>query len=876
MSLHDYQSERIESQWYTYWQTHKFFSSSPQKGKTPYTVLLPPPNITGVLHMGHVLNATKQDILVRRARMQGKEVCWVPGLDHASIATEAKVVASLKKEGIHKRNMKREDFLKRAWAWKKEYGTIIIKQLHRLGVSCDWDRLRFTMEPALAESVTKAFVTLYERGYIYRGYRMIHWDPAGKTALSDDEVIHRKVNGHFYHINYPLLDIPNTTIEVATTRPETLLGDTALCVHPDDERYQHLIGKRALVPLINREIPIISDPYVEKTMGTGCLKVTPAHDANDYKLGLKHKLPIIEIFHPDGTLNQTAQRYIGEDRFVARKKIITALEKEGYIAKIVPHVHQVGFSERTNTVVEPRLSTQWFVKMKKLAEPALKSVADGTIKFHPAKFQNTYNAWLNNVKDWCISRQLWWGHRIPAYYLADGRHVIAATREEAVKKAQLLSGNNTLSTNDLKQDEDVLDTWFSSSLLPMSVFDGMIKPDNPDFAYYYPTNDLVTGPDIIFFWVARMIMASYAFTNKPPFKNVYFNGIVRDKKGRKMSKSLGNSPDTLGLIQKYGADGVRAGVLFSTPAGNDLLFDEKLCEQGKKFIHKIWNALKLVKGWQPSADQKVGDQKIAIEWFEARYQETVRALETSLAQFRISEAFIILYKLIWSDFCAHYLEMVKPAWEAEKKIPLSLYETTVNFFERLIKLLHPFMPFITEEVWHQLKARQPKDSITLAPWPTKVKQAPKKSLDQAKYAFELISHIRHLRRIHKVSAREILSLVRATEPTNWLDRFAFYITKKANVKIVTHDKPTQKGISFIIGQCQLSLPVLNVKKENGSQEGLEKEYAYQKAFLAIIEKKLANKKFIANAPNAVIVLEEKKKKDTIARIKVLAALLKKG
>ena len=874
MSLTDYQPDLIESKWYAYWQKEHFFASSPNPEKKPYVVILPPPNITGVLHMGHVLNSTKQDILVRKARMQGRETCWVPGLDHASIATEAKVVAMLKEQGIEKKDLTREAFLAHVWKWKEKYGDIILEQFHKLGLSCDWSRLRFTMDPSSSQAVTKAFISLYEDGYIYRGHRMVHWDPAGQTALADDEVIHREVQGHFYYIKYRLTHQKDAFITVATTRPETLLGDTALCVNPQDARYQHLIGKRVIVPLINREIPIIADTYVDPEVGTGCLKVTPAHDANDYQLGLQHQLPIIEIFHPDGTLNPAAQRYIGEDRFVAREKIAHDLQKEGYLDKIVPHTHQVGFSERTNAVVEPRLSTQWFVKMEELTQPALQSVQEGTIRFHPAKFQNIYQVWLENVRDWCISRQLWWGHRIPAYYLKDGRHIIAATPEEALQKARKITGNPSLPNTALRQDEDVLDTWFSSWLWPLTVFDGITQPDNPDYAYYYPTHDLVTGPDIIFFWVARMIMAGYAFADKPPFENVYFTGIVRDKQGRKMSKSLGNSPDALGLIAKYGADGLRAGMLFSTPAGNDLLFDEKLCSQGKKFMHKLWNALKLVKGWKVTSTRKPEEEKVAIQWFEARYQQTLQQIEDSFAHYRLSEAFVTLYKIIWDDFCAHYLEMIKPARQTDNTVPEATYKATITFFENLMRLLHPFMPFITEEIWHQLAPRQPQESLAVASWPLPKGAKASTLTQEAMCAFELITRIRHLRRTHQYPAQQTLSLNVQGDIPQWLTHFAFYVRKQAKIsQITTQQKSPEGSVAFMLQKCEFELPDIIPQEDTASKETLEKELAYQQGFLATVKKKLDNQQFVAHAPPPVVARERQKLQDATERIAALKQLL---
>ena len=871
MPSSQYISDLAEPKWYAYWLTHKLFASSPNDTKEPYVVLMPPPNITGVLHMGHVLNYTKQDILVRRARMQGKEACWVPGLDHASIATEAKVVALLKEKGLEKKEIGRQAFLAHAMEWKEKYGTIILDQQRRLGVSCDWDRLAFTMDAPRSESVQQAFIALYDQGYIYRGHRIINWDPAGQTALSDDEVIYREVQSNFYHINYAIVG-SEETVTVATTRPETLLGDTALCVHPEDTRYQHLIGKKAYVPLIRREIPVITDTYVDRELGTGCLKVTPAHDPNDYALSLTHDLAIIDILHPDGTLNPAAQRYVGQDRMVARKKIVQDLEKEGCLVKTLPHVHQVGFSERTDAVVEPRLSTQWFIKMHELAQPAIENVKDGSLSFYPDKFKNTYNAWLKNVRDWCISRQLWWGHRIPAYYLPDGRFVVAATIEEALEKAKTLTNDPNLTADALTQDEDVLDTWFSSALWPMTVFDGIRHPDNKDYTYYYPTNDLVTGPDIIFFWVARMVMAGHVFTQQIPFKNVYFTGIVRDKKGRKMSKSLGNSPDPLELMRQYGADGIRAGMLFSTPAGNDLLFDVKLCEQGQKFVHKLWNAHKLLKSWQPVEQPIAPAAQTSIEWFHARYASVHTELTHSFEQFRLSEAFIILYKCIWDDFCAHYLEMIKPP--AGQAISSHLYQETLGFFEKLLTMLHPFMPFITEEIWHQLRPRQEKECIALQPWPRPSAPTDPSILAEATHAFDLITRIRHLKRTYAHPANAPLSLHLKGPLPAWVTRFSAYITKQAKLQNITSQpaKPSQ-GHAFVLDKCEWTLPEMKVQSDPHTRKELQDQLAHREKFADSIHKKLANPQFIKNAPSHVVTLEKKKLADTQGKIKALKELL---
>ncbi len=717
-----YQPKEAEDKWYSYWLKHDFFKSVPDE-REPYTIVIPPPNVTGVLHMGHMLNNTIQDVLIRRARMKGKNACWVPGTDHASIATEAKVVAMLKEKGITKKDITRPEFMAYAWEWKEKYGGIILEQLKKLGASCDWDRTRFTMEDELSEAVIDTFIHLYKKGWIYRGIRMVNWDPQGKTAVSDEEVIRKEVNQKLYYIRYKVVSSelsevndhftthhsPLTTdfLTIATTRPETIMADAAICINPNDGRYFHLHGRRVLIPLINREIPIILDEYVTMDFGTGCLKVTPAHDLNDYELGQKHNLPVIDILNDDGTLNENARILVGLDRFAARKKIAVLLEADGYLEKVEDYKSQIGFSERTDAVIEPKLSMQWFCKMDEMAKPALDYVLKGDIKLIPEKFTNTYRHWMENVKDWCISRQLWWGQQIPAWYLPNGQYVIAKNREEALEQAKRLTINNSLLTiEDLKQDEDVLDTWFSSWLWPISVFDGFKDPNNADINYYYPTNDLVTAPEILFFWVARMIMAGHEFRGEIPFKNVYLTGIVRDKLGRKMSKSLGNSPNPLDLIEKFGADGVRVGMLLSSPAGNDLMFDESHCEQGRNFANKVWNAFRLVKGWEVDNSLQ-NNNGVAIEWFESRFNEALNQIDENFAQYRISEALMTTYKLVWDDFCAWYLEMIKPAYQPlanGRRQPLiateTYYNCTVAFFENILKILHPFMPFITEELWH--------------------------------------------------------------------------------------------------------------------------------------------------------------------------------
>jgi len=707
-----YNPASTENKWYSHWMEKKYFHSEPDE-REPFTVVIPPPNVTGVLHMGHMLNNTLQDVLVRRARMQGKNACWVPGTDHASIATEAKVVNKLKQEGIDKNDLSREKFMTHAWEWKEKHGGIILEQLKKLGASCDWDRTRFTMDEALYESVIDTFIDLYEKGFIYRGVRMVNWDPQAQTAVSDEEVIHKEVKSKLYYLRYAVEGEPGKFLTIATTRPETILGDTAVCVHPEDERFRDFVGKKVIVPLVNRPVPVIADEYVDREFGTGALKITPAHDIHDYEIGQKHHLESIDIFNDDGTLNEAAQLYVGKDRFAVRDEIVDDLDKAGNLVKIEDYVNSVGFSERTDAVIEPKLSMQWFLKMKELAKPALEVVENNEVQFHPAKFKNTYRHWMENVRDWNISRQLWWGQRIPVYYLPNGEFVVAKTADEALEKARKQFNQSDLQTADLKQDEDVMDTWFSSWLWPISVFDGIRFPDNEEIKYYYPTNDLVTGPDIIFFWVARMIMAGLEYRKEIPFKNVYFTGIVRDKLGRKMSKTLGNSPDPLELIKKHDADGVRVGMLLTTPAGNDLPFDEALCEQGRNFSNKIWNALRLVKGWtEDKALETPEHSKQAITWFEDKLSETLAGIEKNFADYRISDALMATYKLIWDNFCSWYLEMIKPAYQQ----PIDAYtlEKTIDLFEKLMKMLHPFMPFITEEIWHLLREREAGDDIIVA------------------------------------------------------------------------------------------------------------------------------------------------------------------
>lgn len=861
-----YNPQAIEDKWYKHWLQYNFFHSKPNPKKKPYTMVIPPPNVTGILHMGHILNNTIQDVLVRKARMEGKEACWVPGTDHAAIATEAKVVAMLKKKGINKNDLTREAFLKHAWAWKEKYGGIILEQLKKIGASCDWERTRFTLEESLNEAVNIVFIQLYEKGYIYRGNRMVNWDPQGKTALADDEVIYKEVTSPLYYLRYALIG-EDDDVTIATTRPETILGDAALCIHPNDPRYQHLKGKKVFVPLIHRPIPIIEDAYVAMDFGTGCLKVTPAHDVHDYQLGQKHQLASINIFHEDGTLNEAAQLYSGEDRLVVRKKIVQQLKEAGHLVKTENYKNRIGFSERTDAVVEPRISTQWFVKIKELARPALENVLNDTIQFHPAKFKNMYQGWLEKVQDWCISRQLWWGHRIPAYYLPDGTVVVAKNKQAALAKVK--TQHQGLTEKDLKQDEDVLDTWFSSWLWPITVFDGFKDPNNEDIRYYYPTHDLVTAPEIIFFWVARMIMAGYEFRGDAPFRNVYFTGIVRDKLGKKMAKSLGNSPDPLTLIAQYGADGVRTGMLFSAPAGNDLLFDTKLCEQGRNFANKIWNALRLIKSWETSAH--VDDKAIAMQWFEAKFYQSLQEVEAHFQKFRISDALLAIYKLIWDDFCAWYLEMIKPNYG--QPIAKHTYEATCSFFESLMKLLHPFMPFITEEIWHHLKNRNEKDCIIVAAWPQQ-QAFDERLLYQAIHAFEVISSIRSIRNKKQIDPQQKLTLYLRQDIPQWLVNFAGYIKKLAHVsQIIPNSTKEMNGMGFSVDRCECFVPIVEKVDQEKEKVYLHKELTYTKDFLNAIMQKLNNERFMQNAPEKVIALEKKKKEDTVLKIKMLEEIL---
>jgi len=824
--------------------------------------------------MGHMLNNTLQDVLVRRARMQGKNALWLPGTDHASIATEAKVVAKLKEEGIDKSELTREQFLDHAWEWKEKHGGIILEQLKKLGASCDWDRTRFTMDEALYDSVIDVFIDLYNKGLIYRGVRMVNWDPSALTALSDEEVIHKEVQSKLYYLRYKVEGSEDEWVTIATTRPETILGDTAVCINPNDERYTNLKGKRVIVPLVNRSVPIIEDEYVDMEFGTGCLKITPAHDINDYEIGFKHKLDTIDIFNDNGTLSEKAELYIGEDRFVVRKKIVKDLENAGNLVKIEDYVNKIGYSERTNEVIEPKLSLQWFMKMEEMAKPALDIVMDDTIKFHPAKFKNTYRHWMENVRDWCISRQLWWGQQIPAYYLPNKEIVVAKSKEDAFKLAQEKYDLPDLRIDDIQQDEDVLDTWFSSWLWPISVFDGIRYPDNEDIKYYYPTNDLVTAPEILFFWVARMIMAGQEYRKDIPFKNVYLTGIVRDKQGRKMSKQLGNSPDPIELMNKYGADGVRVGMLLTSPAGNDLPFDEMLCEQGRNFSNKIWNALRLVKGWEVDESIKQPDSSsVSIRWFEAKLNSTIKVIDGLYSDYRISEALMALYKLIWDDFCSWYLEMIKPAYQ--KPIDKNTLEKTVEFFEKLMKLAHPFMPFITEDIWHHLAERKESESIMVSDMPT-AWGFDKKLLETMEIEEQVIIAIRSLRKDKNIPNKEPLELfIRKNNEEEANHTFDSVITKLCNLTGIGYVEEKVPGASsFIVKSTEFFVPLGDTIDKEAEILKLEEELKYTKGFLISVSKKLSNERFVNNAPEKVVEMERKKLADAESRIKVIEEQIK--
>jgi valyl-tRNA synthetase len=858
-----YNPADVEEKWYAYWLKNGLFKSKPD-GREPYTVVIPPPNVTGILHMGHMLNNTIQDILVRRARMEGKNACWVPGTDHASIATEAKVVNKLAAQGIKKSDLSREEFLKYAWEWKEEHGGIILKQLQKLGASCDWDRTAFTMDEIRSESVLKVFVDLYNKGLIYRGVRMVNWDPKALTALSDEEVIYKDEHSKLYYLRYFIED-EDKYIIVATTRPETILGDTAVCVNPNDPRYSFLKGKKVIIPLVNRVVPIIMDDYVDIEFGTGCLKVTPAHDVNDYMLGEKYNLPSIDIFNDNGTISEAGGLYVGMDRFDVRKQIAKDLQKAGLLEKVEDYDNKVGYSERTNVVIEPKLSMQWFVKMDKLAAPALDAVMKDEIKFHPDKFKNIYRHWMENIKDWCISRQLWWGHRIPAYYLPQGGFVVAATPEEALKLAREKSGKADLQMSDLRQDEDCLDTWFSSWLWPISLFDGINNPGNEEINYYYPTTDLVTAPDIIFFWVARMIMAGYEYEHKLPFRNVYFTGIVRDKIGRKMSKSLGNSPDALELIKTYGADGVRMGLMLAAPAGNDILYDDALCEQGRNFNNKIWNAFRLVKGW--NVDETLPQPQtaaIAVEWFDAQLNRTLEEVKDLFGKYRLSEALMAIYKLFWDEFSSWYLEMVKPAYQ--QPIDRKTYDATLRYFDALLRMLHPFMPFITEELWQHLYDRKEGESIMTARMP-EPQPVDMEIINRFETTKLVVAGIRTIRLQKGIANKEQLTLqiIGAHDHSN--DCILTKMTNLATIETIEEKDPA--AASFRVHATEYAIPMSNAIDVEAELKKLEAELKYAQGFLKTVMGKLGNERFVQNAPEAVVAMERKKKADAEEKIKSL-------
>jgi valyl-tRNA synthetase len=862
-----YDPKRVEQHWYAYWMQHRFFHSKPD-GREPYTIVIPPPNVTGVLHMGHMLNNTLQDVLIRRARMQGKNACWVPGTDHASIATEAKVVAKLKAEGVPKASLTREAFLEHAWAWTREYGGVILEQLKKLGCSCDWDRTKFTMDPDMEASVIRVFVDLYRKGLVYRGYRMVNWDPEARTTLSDEEVLYEERQGFLYYIGYPIVGSDDRVI-IATTRPETLLGDVAVCVHPEDARFTHLHGKRVRVPICDREVPVIADPYVSMEFGTGCLKITPAHDENDYLIGQQHGLEIIDIFNPDATLNQYGLHYEGMDRFEARKAIVEALEQQGYLIKKEPYTNKVGTSERTGAVIEPRLSDQWFLSMKELAGPAMEAVLDTReVRLVPSRFENTYRHWMENIRDWNISRQLWWGQRIPAWYYGPGKadYAVADSLEEALELAREQSGNPGLEAADLRQDEDVLDTWFSSWLWPISVFGGILEPDNEEIQYYYPTTDLVTGPDILFFWVARMIMAGYHFRGERPFETVYLTGLVRDKQRRKMSKSLGNSPDALGLIGQYGADGVRVGLLLSAVAGNDLLFDEGLCQQGMNFANKVWNAFRLVQGWQVEDRPQPEESLLGIQWYEARFQATLEEIEDHYAKYRISDALMATYKLVWDDFCSWLLEIVKPPFG--EPMDRRTYAAVIGLFEGNLKLLHPFMPFLTEEVWQHIESRKPEEALVVAPWPER-QPFEGALLEGFEFTREVISGIRTIRKEKNIPFREAVSLQVLDE--EGADRkWELLVRKLANVDQVSLVASAPEGaLSFRVRSNEYFIPLEGAVDLEEELRKIREELEYTRGFLASVEKKLSNSRFVDNAPEQVVALERKKAADAAAKIETL-------
>lgn len=866
-----YNAKQIENKWYSYWMKHNYFHSEVDE-RTPYTIVIPPPNVTGVLHMGHMLNNTIQDVLVRRARLQGFNACWVPGTDHASIATEAKVVAKLKVDGIDKATLSREEFLEYAWEWTHKHGGIILEQLKKLGASCDWSRTKFTMDDEMSASVIRVFVDLYKKGNIYRGYRMVNWDPQAKTTLSDEEVIYEEKQGNLYYINYKI-EGSNDTLTIATTRPETILGDSAICINPNDERFAHLRGKKAIVPVCNRVVPIIEDQYVDVEFGTGCLKVTPAHDENDKMLGDKHKLEFIDILNDDGTLNSYGLHYEGKDRFEVRKEIVKELEEMGVVSKIETYIHKVGTSERTGAVIEPKLSDQWFLKMKDLAKPALDAVLNKEIKLFPEKFVNTYTHWMENVRDWNISRQLWWGQQIPAYFYGDGKEdfVVAETPEEALELARQKTKNQQFAAEDLKQDPDVLDTWFSSWLWPISVFNGILEPDNEEINYYYPTNDLVTAPEILFFWVARMIIAGYEYQNEKPFSNVYLTGIVRDKQRRKMSKSLGNSPDPIELIHRYGADGVRVGMLLSSPAGNDLMFDEELCKQGSAFVNKIWNAYRLIDGWEEDSEkEQLQSDVIAIEWYRNKFRKTLAEIEDHYSKFRISDALMATYKLVWDDYCSWMLEMVKPPFG--EKISKKTYLEVLALLEDNLKVLHPFVPFISEEIWQHIAPREVCEALIVSQWP-KVEAFDDKIIKDFEFASEVISGIRTIRKEKNISFKNAITLS-VLNNDNTSKNFDAVISKLGNVSKLLYVSEKQNGaLSFRVKSNEYFIPVdgaVNLEEEIAK---LTAELKYTEGFLKSVQGKLKNERFVKGAPEQVVALEKQKEADALAKIETLKASL---
>ena len=867
-----YDASQVESKWYDYWMKHNYFHSEPDK-REPYTIVIPPPNVTGVLHMGHMLNNTIQDVLIRRARLLGKNACWVPGTDHASIATEAKVVAKLKEQGIDKNDLSRDEFLVHAWDWTNEYGGVILEQLKKLGCSCDWERTKFTMDDDMSEAVIKVFVDLYEKGLIYRGYRMVNWDPEAKTTLSDEEVIHEERQGNLYYLKYKI-EGSDDTLTIATTRPETIFGDTAICINPNDERFVHLRGKKAIVPICNRVIPIIQDEYVDVEFGTGCLKVTPAHDENDKNLGDKHKLEVIDIFNDDASLNSFGLHYEGKDRFVVRKEVVSELEEKGVLVKTEVHTNKVGTSERTKAVIEPRLSDQWFLKMEDLVKPAIKSVLeDEEIKLFPKKFENTYRHWMENIRDWNISRQLMWGQQIPAYFYGDGKEdfVVAENIEEALEKAKQKTNNQQLTFSNLTQDKDALDTWFSSWLWPMSVFDGIRNPENEEIKYYYPTNDLVTGPDILFFWVARMIIAGYEYKGEKPFNNVYFTGLVRDKQRRKMSKSLGNSPDALKLIEEYSADGVRVGLLLSSAAGNDLMFDETLCQQGKGFGNKIWNAFRLVQGWEIDTNLPQPETaKVGLEWYEAKFQKALAEIEDHFSKYRLSDALMSIYKLIMDDFSSWLLEIIKPAYQ--KPIDAKTYKAVIESFENNLKILHPFMPFLSEEIWQYISERTPDEALIVSKWP-EIKAIDKTLITEFEFASEVISGIRNIRKQKNIAFKDaigfsVINNEKASVTFNGI------IAKLGNLESIEDTSETIEGaLTFRVKSNEYFIPMVGAIDVEAEIKKLTEELNYTQGFLKSVQKKLSNERFVAGAPEQVVASEKKKEADALAKMETLKASL---